>query len=251
MAAKRGRNPTVTQESGGPPEAPGKGKPPGWYPLGENSNDQTYWDGESWIARRRWDGAGWSDLPVDLSRAPSVPTASYRSDPVGVYGASARPLGARAPLTSVTAGPIVLFLSGVVMMIGSVTSWVSVDLLGHSLSASGTDSGISAVLGLNGWITFIAGVVLLLLGGLMIVSSEPSLRLLAVLVALASLGVAIYAVIRVLWEISRSHPAVNNLGQPASQLLSGTSESIGFGLVLVLVAAVGATLAAALEVRSI
>ena len=60
----------VEEESGtsrsvmpGPQGEDGAGstpKNPGWYPTRTNPNDQTYWDGQDWTARRRWtSGKGW------------------------------------------------------------------------------------------------------------------------------------------------------------------------------------------------
>ena len=38
----------------------GSPKTPGWYPSRSSPSDQTYWDGRSWTARRRWTaGKGW------------------------------------------------------------------------------------------------------------------------------------------------------------------------------------------------
>jgi len=52
---------------GGTPPAPPPpmtGKAPGWYQVGATNNDQAYWDGTTWTARRHWAGAGWSDVPL-------------------------------------------------------------------------------------------------------------------------------------------------------------------------------------------
>jgi hypothetical protein len=48
---------------------PPRAQDPGWYQVGATNNDQGYWDGRTWTARRRWEGAGWTDVPV----APPVP----------------------------------------------------------------------------------------------------------------------------------------------------------------------------------
>ena len=42
-------------------------RPPGWYSVGTNPNDQDYWDGSSWTARRRWSGATWTEAAQDPS----------------------------------------------------------------------------------------------------------------------------------------------------------------------------------------
>jgi hypothetical protein len=46
------------------PFAPGPGTAAGWYPVGPTNNDQAYWDGQSWTARKKWEGAGWVDIPL-------------------------------------------------------------------------------------------------------------------------------------------------------------------------------------------
>jgi hypothetical protein len=35
---------------------------PGWYPIGSDQYRQAYWDGHSWTAPKRWDGANWVDV---------------------------------------------------------------------------------------------------------------------------------------------------------------------------------------------
>jgi hypothetical protein len=50
----------------GLPASPGTGKGPGWYPVW-GVNDQAYWDGEHWTARRRWTGASWTESPLDAA----------------------------------------------------------------------------------------------------------------------------------------------------------------------------------------
>jgi hypothetical protein len=143
---------------------------------------------------------------------------------------------------------MLLLICGIVMMVGSVTAWVSGTAFGRTFTVAGSDSAISTAIGVNGWITFTGGVVLVLLGGLMLVSSDRSLRLLALVVAFASLGFAIYDVVRILDDISKDHTSAAKLG-PVGLRIAG-SESIGFGLILVLVAAVGALLATLVEMRS-
>ncbi|HXQ60069.1 MAG TPA: hypothetical protein VN799_08215 [Acidimicrobiales bacterium] len=253
-------------------ELPGvQGKEAGWYPLGENPNDQAYWDGQSWTARRRWAGAGWADMPfvneaagdAGPGRSPLPPVGvstagyqpgyppGYQPGFAGPYGYAGRPAGVGGSLVSLTPASLALFLSGIVIMVGSVTPWISISLLGHTLSVAGTDDGISATIGISGWITFTAGVVLLLLGGLMIASRESSLRVVALLVALVSVGLAAFAVVRVLQKISESHPTASQLrSSPIYQVFAGTSANVGFGLILVAVAATVALIAAAIDLRA-
>lgn len=46
------------------PPPPSTAQEPGWYQVGSNNNDQAYWDGRGWTARRQWGGAGWNDVPL-------------------------------------------------------------------------------------------------------------------------------------------------------------------------------------------
>jgi hypothetical protein len=50
------------------PFSPGPGTAAGWYPVGPTNNDQAYWDGQTWTARKKWEGAGWVDVPLTGSR---------------------------------------------------------------------------------------------------------------------------------------------------------------------------------------
>jgi hypothetical protein len=60
----------MTDDLQPPSSAPGAGKTPGWYSVG-GVNDQAHWDGERWTARRRWNGASWTDVAMDAD-APSA-----------------------------------------------------------------------------------------------------------------------------------------------------------------------------------
>jgi len=41
---------------------------PGWYPAPDRANDQLYWDGTGWTARRRWTAGGYEDVgPANLA----------------------------------------------------------------------------------------------------------------------------------------------------------------------------------------
>jgi hypothetical protein len=46
---------------------PPRAQNPGWYQVGATNNDQGFWDGQDWTARRRWEGAGWTDVPFARS----------------------------------------------------------------------------------------------------------------------------------------------------------------------------------------
>ena len=37
----------------------------GWHADPEHLSEQAYWDGQSWVARRRWSGTAWAEVPID------------------------------------------------------------------------------------------------------------------------------------------------------------------------------------------
>lgn len=44
------------------PSSPDAARPPGWYSSPGNMNEQAYWDGERWTARRLWTGGHYTQL---------------------------------------------------------------------------------------------------------------------------------------------------------------------------------------------
>ena len=67
-------------------------------------------------------------------------------------------------------------VSGVALMFGSVGTWVHVNadvgIASFHVSINGLDQQVSMLIGINGYVTFIGGIVLLVLGGLAISSEE-------------------------------------------------------------------------------
>jgi hypothetical protein len=56
-----------------PPPPAQEGTDPGWYRSGPiGAGEQSYWDGITWIARRRWQNNAWVDLPPPLSPPPAA-----------------------------------------------------------------------------------------------------------------------------------------------------------------------------------
>jgi hypothetical protein len=138
-------------------------------------------------------------------------------------------------------------VAGVVMMVGSVTTWVSVSLAGHTVSVAGTAGRATANLAKgDGWVTFSFGAVVVVMGGLGLVSKGSLLRLITSIVAMVGLGFAIYYVVHVLNAISKFHASVGEISGGAF----AAHAQIGFGLIMVLAAAAAATLAALIELRS-
>jgi hypothetical protein len=60
----------VLPRQGQVPPPPSRPQEPGWHQVGSNNNDQAYWDGQAWTARRQWAGAGWTDVPLGLTDPP-------------------------------------------------------------------------------------------------------------------------------------------------------------------------------------
>ncbi len=230
-------------------------KEPGWYPVRTNPNEQTYWDGSDWTRRRRWSaGSGWAEVGGDslvtsAAAATAPPGPRLSGNPYAPHPTSTT--SAASSLPGVTLGLLLLVLAAVAMMVGSVTTWISssssfggssvlggVSGTGQSVSTalSGVDAGISTLIGLNGYITLIAAVVVLVFAGLMAVSDDQSVRLVGCLFAFVSLGLSIFAVVRLVQKINDAHPS------------HGVSVNVGWGVILVLGAAVVATLVTLFEV---
>ena len=225
-------------------------KEPGWYPVRTNPNEQTYWDGTDWVGRRHWSaGTGWTEVGpagsgtaaavVEAGNAPLLSANPYAPRPAAPTQTPIAP--------GVTLGLFILLACAAAVMVGSVTTWISSStsisgsLLGGvafstSGSASGVDQGISTLIGVNGFITLIAGTLLLLFAGLMMVSEDRSLRIAACAFSFVNLGLSIFVVARLVEKLRAVHP------------VHGTSFNVGWGAVLVLGAAVVATLVSLLEV---
>jgi hypothetical protein len=105
-------------------------------------------------------------------------------------------------------------------------------------SLNGTDPAISQLIGVNGYITFVAGIVLLVFGGLALTNDEKYLAVLTFIVAAATVIFAAYDTFRIVQKIS-------NVSVPAP-----SSISVGAGLICVLSAAVLALVVAVARLAS-
>lgn len=217
-----GGHESVAELSGGLPSPPGTDKGPDWYPFGTNPNDQAYWDGRNWTARRRWKGAAWEQFPFAVGDGgPDPATAGHSSG-----STSWSPVGASRPPRPAAvgaAGPLVLVLGGVGMIIGSVTAWYSVSfsILNRTVQ-SGTLSGTAH--GGEGWISLVGGAVLIIVGLVMLVSDGVALRVMGQ-VAAASAGAGVAIAIYAMDRIASAY---------------ATDTNIGWGLILVLLASLAA-----------
>jgi len=141
-----------------------------------------------------------------------------------------------------TVGLLLMLVSGIALILGSITTWISVSAgtsglfslggfhIAGTATTNGVDPAISTLIGINGYLTLTGGAVVLLFAGLMMVTDEVSIRIVGCFFAVATLGLAIYAVVRLVQKINAAHP------------LHGTTIGIGWGVIVVLGAAVIATL---------
>jgi hypothetical protein len=210
-------------------------KDPGWYPSGVNPNDQVYWDGQNWTGRRRWTVTGWVEQGAVSAAAPATggpgPAAPRMS--ANPYSPPTHVKPKTTPAT-VNVGVLLVMASAITLMFGSVGSWIrltgSVGILGVHLNVNGLDPAISQLISVNGYVTFIAGIVLLVFAGLALTNDDVLLAVLTALIAAVTLVFAIYDMVRVVQKISQVTTS------------PGSSISVGWGLIAVLSAAVLAML---------
>jgi Protein of unknown function (DUF2510) len=210
---------------------------PGWEPDRRNPNLQRYWDGSDWTASRRWVSGEWiNGGPVALVSTPVTPGgARFHYAPMRPAVATVE--SAPRETRIVRAGHLGLFVCSILLILGSFTPWVGLSLAGHNVvSAAGTDSSVSQLIGVNGWITFSAGLLLFMLTCMIIDSGEPIFRSLTLVLALAAAGVAAYDLVRILQTITRSAPTSAVSFTQALQ----PGARIGWGLMVVVVGGVGA-----------
>ena len=138
---------------------------------------------------------------------------------------------------------MLLMASGITLMYGSVGSWVKVTgsvggtAVFHA-SVNGIDPGISTLIGLNGYVTFIGGIVLLTFAGLAMTNDDALLAILTALVSAAILVFAVYDMFRIVQKLSQVTTS------------AGSSVSVGWGLIAVLSAAVLAMVVALVRLAS-
>jgi hypothetical protein len=185
-------------------------KEPGWYPMRTNPNDQSYWDGSRWSGRRRWTaGHGWvetGDIPPEAMNAVGTAEAPRQSanpyvQPMPAESRVSRRALRRAPNVSspLSLGLLLFMTSGILLMVGSITTWIhsSATVAGASLSTTTSGLEVSGLISINGYVTFICGVVITVLAGALMASDDSALRLLAFVAGLASAAFAIYVVVRI------------------------------------------------------
>jgi len=141
----------------------------------------------------------------------------------------------RTTATGVTFNVGVLFLlvSGIALMYGSVGSWVQVSgngVANFPVSINGIDPGITTLIGVNGWVTFIGGILLVIFACFAMTSEELQVAIFTAIIAGATAVFAIYDMFRIVQKISQVPASVSS------------DVSVGWGLICVLSAAVLALL---------
>ena len=236
-----GNEPAGASELGWPAGGAMGGTPkaPGWYPSRSTPNDQTYWDGESWTARRRWTaGRGWlvaGDGPEAAAAEVGPPSAGGSRVSANSF-AEAAPRRSTATGFTFNLGVLLLLVCGVALMYGSIGEWIhvsgSLGVANLHVSYAGIDPGISNLITVNGWVTFIGGILIVIFACFEMTSEEIQLAILTTVISAVTLVFAIYDMFRIVQKISQA---------PAS---AAADISVGWGLICVLSAAVLATLIA-------
>jgi hypothetical protein len=214
-------------------------------------NLQKYWDGSGWIAQRRWMGGKWTNEPVSVPGMPATPGAGaagqysgFSSQPMG--GAPARSF---TPVSKVTAGTIGLLISSILLVVGSFTPWITVSVASLSVSISGTDSGISDLIGVNGWITFAGAILLFILVCMSVISNEQMFRSFALIIAVVVTGFAVYDLVRIVQKLSQVSPVHPGIGGPSALNALAPDINVGWGLIVLVIGALGALVCAIGEAR--
>ena len=233
-------------------------KAPGWYPDRASPNVQKYWDGSAWIAQRRWINAQWVNEPppgaVGVPGVAGVAGAGTALDHAAQpysYASASRPSAGSSPATTLSVTPAVigLFVSSVLLIVGSLTPWITVSISALSTSASGTNSGISDLIGTNGWVTFAGGLMLLVLVFVKMINPQPLFQTLTLVIAVVVAGFAVFDLVRIIQKISQAPSfAPSFSGTPLQGLQPDIN--VGWGLIVLLIAALGAVACAIAEARS-
>jgi hypothetical protein len=186
---------------------------------------------------------GWHPVGV-VPSAPAVGTPPSRF--AGTPHVPAAPTRPQSTAVSMNVGILVLIVCGIALMVGSVGSWVqvsgSVSIASFHASfhsaINGIDPGISSAITVNGYLTFIGGVILLLFGGLAMTNDDLTLAIMTFIVAAITGILAIYDTFRIVQKISQVTTS------------TGSSLSVGAGLICVLSAALLAVVVSVVRLLS-
>ena len=187
--------------------------------------------------------AGWVEEGGGTRTAPVASSGDVLPRPSANPYSQVAPTRARSAPATLSLGIVLLMASGITLMYGSVGSWVKVTgsvggtAVFHA-SVNGIDPGISTLIGLNGYVTFIGGIVLLTFAGLALTNDDALLAVLTALVSAAILVFAVYDMFRIVQKLSQVTTS------------AGSSVTVGWGLIAVLSAAVLAMVVALVRLAS-
>ncbi len=216
---------------------------PGWYPAGNNPNEQAYWDGQHWSRSRHWSVNGWVEDGGGTRTTPVASAGEVAPRASANPYSQAAPTRPRSAPATFSLGILLLMASGITLMYGSVGSWVKVTgsvggaAVFHA-SVNGIDPGVSTLIGLNGYVTFIGGIVLLTFAGLAMTNDDMLLAVLTAIVSAAILVFAVYDMFRIVQKLSQVTTS------------AGSSVGVAWGLIAVLSAAVLAMVVALVRLAS-
>jgi hypothetical protein len=217
----------------------------GWHPL-SRPDDQAFWDGTTWTERRHWDRGAWVAGPMPNVELPMDGMIAQRSLHASLAEPSPSPL-------ALNVSDIVVFLAGVMAIVGSVTTWLSISIGANTLSVDGTGpEPLSSITPGTGWATFALGLVLLVLGCLRFVSKARSLRWLALIGSIALAGLSIYDLVRLEQTTSKANGSLQRTlaGHQPDLLTSLLHASVGYGIYLVVIASLVALIASVVSLTS-
>ena len=181
----------VVSDPGGPARARGSSEGPGVVPepLEPERPDVLGWSGldgqaaldhrEGVGGRRRRPASGVAGGEPRHSPGPRLSANPYAS------------LAGGAPRSTSTGltfnlGVLLLWVCGIALMYGSVGSWVhvngSVGIADFRVSINGIDPGISTLIGVNGWVTFIGGTLIVIFSCFEMTSEELQLGIATTLI---------------------------------------------------------------------
>jgi len=149
---------------------------------------------------------------------------------------STGPVRLRSTGFTLNLGLLLLLSCGIGLMYGSVGEWIhvsgSLSVVDFHVSINGIDPTVSTLIGVNGWVTFIGGILLVIFACFEMTSEEALLSILTTIIAFVTAIFAIYDMFRMVQKISQVPSAVS------------ADVSVGWGLICVLAAAVVALLVA-------
>jgi hypothetical protein len=164
--------------------------------------------------------------------SPPLPNQRLSANPY----ISATPRRSKSTGFTFNLGVLLLLVCGISLMYGSVGPWVHVTgnlgVADLHVSVNGIDASVSTLIGVNGWVTFIGGILIVIFACFEMTSEELQLSILTTVIAAVTTIFAIYDMFRIVQKVNQV---------PTS---GAANVSVGWGLICVLSAAVLAVLIA-------